>query len=85
MSKSNYRKWDESQSPQWKYIFQKESVKKREQKRKNNGPARLRGKNSNDYDSALSEAKKIKEEKIARNEEINKLLQEEKERNTVYR
>ncbi len=85
MSKSNYRKWDESQSPQWKYIFQKESVKKREQKRKNNGPARLRGKNPNDYDSALSEAKKIKEEKTARNEEINNLLREEKERNTVYR
>lgn len=84
MSKSNYRKWDESQSPQWKYIFQKESVKKREQKRKNNGPARLRGE-TRDYDSALSEAKKIKEEKTARNEEINKLLQEEKERNTVYR
>jgi len=83
MSKSNYRKWDESQSPQWKYIFQKESVKKREQKRKNNGPARLRGKQ--DYDSALLEAKKIKEEKTARNEEINKLLREEKERNTVYR
>ncbi|MDP6584992.1 MAG: hypothetical protein QF535_10065 [Anaerolineales bacterium] len=85
MSKSNYRKWDESQSPQWKYIFQKESVKKREQKRKNNGPARLRGKNSNDYDSALQEAKKIKQERMARNEEIDKLLQEEKERNTVYR
>ena len=84
MSKSNYRKWDESQSPQWKYIFQKESVKKREQKRKNNGPARLRGE-TRDYDSALSEAKRIKEEKTARNEEINKLLQEEKERNTVYR
>ena len=84
MSKSNYRKWDESQSPQWKYIFQKESVKKREQKRKNNGPARRRG-DKQDYDSALSEAKKIKEEKTARNEEINKLLQEEKERNTVYR
>jgi hypothetical protein len=83
MSKSNYRKWDESQSPQWKYIFQKESVKKREQKRKNNGPARLRGKQ--DYDSALSEAKRIKEEKTARNEEINKLLRKEKERNTVYR
>jgi len=83
MSKSNYRKWDESQSPQWKYIFQKESVKKREQKRKNNGPARIRGKQ--DYDSALLEAKKIKEEKTARNEEINKLLREEKERNTVYR
>ena len=83
MSKSNYRKWDESQSPQWKYLFQKESVKKREQKRKNNGPARLRGKQ--DYDSALLEAKKIKEEKTARNEEINKLLREEKERNTVYR
>lgn len=84
MSKSNYRKWDESQSPQWKYIFQKESVKKREQKRKNNGPARLRGE-TRDYDSALSEAKRIKEEKTARNEEINKLLREEKERNTVYR
>ena len=84
MSKSNYRKWDESQSPQWKYIFQKESVKKREQKRKNNGPARLRGE-TRDYDSALLEAKRIKEEKTARNEEINKLLQEEKERNTVYR
>ncbi len=83
MSKSNYRKWDESQSPQWKYLFQKESVKKREQKRKNNGPARLRGKQ--DYDSALLEARKIKEEKTARNEEINKLLREEKERNTVYR
>ena len=83
MSKSNYRKWDESQSPQWKYLFQKESVKKREQKRKNNGPARIRGKQ--DYDSALLEAKKIKEEKTARNEEINKLLREEKERNTVYR
>ena len=83
MASSNYRKWDESQSPQWKYIFQKESVKKREQKRKNNGPARIRGKQ--DYDSALLEAKKIKEEKTARNEEINKLLREEKERNTVYR
>ena len=83
MSKSNYRKWDESQSPQWKYLFQKESVKKREQKRKNRGPARLKGKT--DYDSALLEARKIKDEKTARNEEINKLLQEEKERNTVYR
>ena len=84
MSKSNYRKWDESQSPQWKYLFLKESVKKREQKRKNNrGPARLKGKT--DYDSALLEARKIKDEKTARNEEINKLLQEEKERNTVYR
>ena len=82
MSKSNYRKWDESQSPQWKYLFQKESVKKREQKRKNNGPARLRGKT--DYDSALLEARKIKEEKIARNEEINKILREEQEKNTHY-
>ncbi len=83
MSKSNYRKWDESQSPQWKYLFLKESVKKREQKRKNNGPSRRKGKT--DYDSALLEARKIKDEKTARNEEINKLLQEEKERNTVYR
>ena len=83
MSKSNYRKWDESQSPQWKYLFLKESVKKREQKRKNNGSSRRKGKT--DYDSALLEARKIKDEKTARNEEINKLLQEEKERNTVYR
>jgi len=85
MSKCNYRRWDESQSPQWKYIFQKESVKKREQKRKNNGPSAARRRGKQDYDSALSEAKKIKEEKTARNEEINKLLREEKERNTVYR
>jgi len=82
MSKSNYRKWDESQSPQWKYLLQKESAKKKEA-RKNQGPARIRGKQ--DYDSALSEAKKIKQERMARNEEIDKLLQEEKERNTVYR
>ena len=82
MSSSNYRKWDESQSPQWKYLLQKESAKKKEA-RKNQGPARIRGKQ--DYDSALSEAKKIKQERMARNEEIDKLLQEEKERNTVYR
>tara|TARA_Y100000310_G_scaffold114984_1_gene113528 strand:+ start:571 stop:819 length:249 start_codon:yes stop_codon:yes gene_type:complete len=82
MSKSNYRKWDESQSPQWKYLLQKESAKKK-QARRNASPARIRGKQ--DYDSALQEAKKIKEEKKARNEEIDKLLREEKERNTVYR
>ncbi len=84
MSKSNYRKWDESQSPQWKYLLQKESAKKK-QARKNQGPARIRGKGTNDYDSALQEAKKIKQERMARNEEIDKLLREEKERNTVYR
>tara|TARA_Y100000034_G_C6746603_1_gene331636 strand:- start:436 stop:684 length:249 start_codon:yes stop_codon:yes gene_type:complete len=82
MSSSNYRKWDESQSPQWKYLLQKESAKKK-QARRNASPARIRGKQ--DYDSALQEAKKIKEEKKARNEEITKLLREEKERNTVYR
>ena len=83
MSKSNYRKWDESQSPQWKYLLQKESAKKK-QARRNASPTRIRGK-TNDYDSALQEAKKIKEERKARNEEISKLLREEKERNTVYR
>ena len=82
MSSSNYRKWDESQSPQWKYLLQKESAKKK-QARRNASPARIRGKQ--DYDSALQEAKKIKEEKKARNEEITKLLREEKEKNTVYR
>ena len=50
MSSSNYRKWDESQSPQWKYLLQKESIKKREIRRKNN-PKHLRGKTN--YDSAL--------------------------------
>ena len=82
MSKSNYRKWDESQSPQWKYLLQKESAKKK-QARRNASPARIRGKQ--DYDSALQEAKKIKQERMARNEEIDKLLREEKEKNTVYR
>ena len=82
MSSSNYRKWDESQSPQWKYLLQKESAKKR-QIRRNNSPKNLRGKTN--YDSALDEARKIREEKKARNEEISKLLREEKERNTVYR
>ena len=43
----------------------------------------MRGKTN--YDSALDEARKIREERKARNEEINKLLREEKERNTVYR
>lgn len=82
MSSSNYRKWDESQSPQWKYLLQKESAKKR-QIRRNNSPKNLRGKT--DYDSALDEARKLRAEKKARNEEISKLLREEKERNTVYR
>ena len=82
MSSSNYRKWDESQSPQWKYLLQKESIKKK-QARRNNSPAKLRGKQN--YDSALDEAKKISKERKARNEEITKLLQEEKEKNTVYR
>ena len=82
MSSSNYRKWDESQSPQWKYLLQKESAKKK-QARRNNSPAKLRGKQN--YDSALDEAKRISKERKARNEEITKLLQEEKERNTVYR
>ena len=82
MSSSNYRKWDESQSPQWKYLLQKESAKKK-QARRNNSPAKLRGKQN--YDSALDEAKKISKERKARNEEITKLLQEEKEKNTVYR
>ena len=82
MSSSNYRKWDESQSPQWKYLLQKESAKKR-QIRRNNSPKNLRGKT--DYDSALDDARKLRAEKKARNEEISKLLREEKERNTVYR
>ena len=81
MSSSNYRKWDETMSPQWKYLLQKESAKKK-QARRNNSP-KLRGKQN--YDSALEEAKKISKERKARNEEITKLLQEEKERNTVYR
>ena len=81
MSSSNYRKWDESQSPQWKYLLQKESVKKKQARR--NTPAKLRGKQN--YDSALEEAKRISKEKKARTEEINKLLREEKEKNTVYR
>ena len=82
MASSNYRKWDESQSPQWKYLLQKESAKKK-QARRNASPAKIRGKHG--YDSALEEAKRISKEKKARNEEITKLLQEEKERNTVYR
>ena len=82
MASSNYRKWDESQSPQWKYLLQKESAKKK-QARRNNSPAKLRGKQN--YDSALDEAKRISKERKARNEEITKLLQEEKEQNTVYR
>ena len=82
MASSNYRKWDESQSPQWKYLLQKESAKKK-QARRNNSPAKLRGKQN--YDSALDEAKRISKERKARNEEITKLLQEEKEKNTVYR
>ena len=81
-SSNNYRKWDESQSPQWKYLLQKESAKKKEIRR-NNRPKHLRGKTN--YDSALDEARKIRAEKKARNEEISKLLREEKERNTVYR
>ena len=82
MSSSNYRKWDETMSPQWKYLLQKDSMK-RKQARRNNTPARMRGKQN--YDSALDEAKKIRNEKKARTEEINKLLREEKEKNTVYR
>ena len=81
MSSSNYRKWDETMSPQWKYLLQKESAKKK-QARRNNSP-KLRGKQN--YDSALDEARKLRAEKKARNEEISKLLREEKERNTVYR
>ena len=81
MSSSNYRKWDETMSPQWKYLLQKDSMK-RKQARRNNSP-KLRGKQN--YDSALDEAKKIRNEKKARTEEINKLLREEKEKNTVYR
>ena len=80
---SNYRKWDESQSPQWRYLLQNESIKRKESRRHQQGPAKLRGKQN--YDSALEEAKRISKEKKARNEEITKLLQEEKERNTVYR
>ena len=79
---SNYRKWDETMSPQWKYLLQKDSMK-RKQARRSNTPAKLRGKQN--YDSALEEAKKISKERKARNEEITKLLQEQKERNTVYR
>ena len=82
MSSSNYRKWDETQSPQWKYLLQKDSMK-RKQARRNNSPAKLRGKQN--YDSALDEAKRISKERKARNEEITKLLREEKEKNTVYR
>ena len=81
MSSSNYRKWDETQSPQWKYLLQKDSMKRKQARR--NTPARMRGKQN--YDSALDEAKKIRNEKKARTEEINKLLREEKEKNTVYR
>ena len=81
MSSSNYRKWDETQSPQWKYLLQKESAKKKHARR--NTPARMRGKQN--YDSALDEDKRISKERKARNEEITKLLQEEKEKNTVYR
>ena len=83
MSSSNYRKWDETQSPQWKYLLQKDSMK-RKQARRSNTPAKLRG-NKQNYDSALDEAKRISKERKARNEEITKLLQEEKEKNTVYR
>ena len=62
------------------------SSTKRRESRRQQGPAKLRkNKNSHDYNDALSEAKKMKKEKDARNEEITKLLQEEKERNTVYR
>ena len=55
MASSNYRKWDESQSPQWKYLLQKESIKKKKARR-NNSPARISVKHG--YDSALEEAKK---------------------------
>ena len=83
MSSSNYRKWDETQSPQWKYLLQKDSMK-RKQARRSNTPAKMRD-NKQNYDSALDEAKRISKERKARNEEITKLLQKEKEKNTVYR
>ena len=66
-------------SPQWKYLLQQESAKKRKSRR-NNRPAKVIN-----YDSVLEEAKKIQKEKKARNEEITKLLREEKEKNTTYR
>ena len=82
MSSSNYRKWDETQSPQWKYLLQKDSMKRKQARR--NTPAKMRD-NKQNYDSALDEAKRISKERKARNEEITKLLQKEKEKNTVYR
>ena len=75
MASSNYRKWDESQSPLWKYLLQKESAKKK-QARRNASPAKIRGKHG--YDSALEEAKRISKEREDRNEERTKLLREEK-------
>ena len=74
---STHRKWDETMSPQWKYLLQQESAKKRKARR-NSRPAKVIN-----HDSLLEEAKKIQKEKKARNEEITKLLREEKEKNTV--
>ena len=55
-------------------------IRKEEKVRRNNRPAKVIN-----YDSVLEEAKKIQKEKKARNEEITKLLREEKEKNTTYR
>ena len=38
---SEYRKWDESRSPQWKYLLQKEAVQRRKTRREIDHERRL--------------------------------------------
>ena len=70
---STHRTWDESQSPQWKYLLQKESALKRGGRKT---AARLR-RNETEEEYTEKKKKKEKEEgKVERWKNIDKMLKD---------
>ncbi len=75
---SQYRKWDESRSPQWKYLLQKESEKRRKTRKEIEMERREKEKSEHSKPKKHSEYRKerIKENirKVSKQELERKLL-----------
>ena len=67
---SNKRQWDDSMSPQWKYLLQKESALKRGNRKTT---ARLR---REEQEEKIKVSPEVEEEKKERWKNIDKILKE---------
>ena len=63
---SEYRKWDESRSPQWKYLLQKESAKRRKTRKEIEHERHITKREKEEYKEVLKDKRVLSKKKNTR-------------------